>query len=197
MDILKVILDLLSPEAKQMGDYIVSEALAPIVIPAAMMAVSALTTAFGQDKAAKAKQANDKLLEERRGMADAWYQKSQLPYFDTEAGKSFQSLMFNNYSKVLDKNKNNAIAGGITPEADVAFRGKVLENYGNTLLGANASDANRKLYGQTQYQNQISDLLNMETANNNMDAQRWTELMNGISGALSSVGQAYGEGAFS
>jgi len=166
------------------------------LIPAISLALSAASTWYGQDQANKAQNQSDKLMKEREGSLDAWYKKQSQPFLETESGKSLQSMLMGQYGKVLEQNRNNAIAGGATAESDVAFRGKVLDSYNNTMLGASANDNNRRLATDSTYQNQISDLLGKKQGVIDSQNANTTNTLAGISALVNALGTAYGEGAF-
>lgn len=106
-------------------------------------------------------------------------------------------MLMGQYEKVIDQNKNNAIAGGATAESEIAFKDKVLNSYNNTILGASANDANRKIAADSNYQNQLSDMLTRKEGNLAAENQNWVNTMSGISQLLQGITSAYGEGAFS
>lgn len=195
ISILQVIVDFFTPETKIIGNHIVYEGIAWL-IPAITLALSAASTIYSNEQTKKAESEKNKLLKERQGSIDAWYKEQSRPFLDTESGKSLQALLTGGYEKIIEANRNNAIAGGATAESQIATRGKALESFNNTILGAAANSEGRRLATNSQYQNQLTDILNRKEAGYDANTENWMNTMTGIQQLLQGVNTAYGEGAF-
>jgi hypothetical protein len=195
MNYLEWAISLISPETQTIGNLVINECIGWI-IPAIGFALTAASTWYAQDQAAKAESKNKKLLEEQQSSIDAWYKNESRPFLETESGKSIQAMLQGQYSKIMEKSRNNAIAGGATAESDIAMKEKVLDSYNNTILGAAASGENRRLAANSQYQDQLTNILNQKLKTNSQESQNWIDTINSISSLLTSAGAMYGEGAF-
>jgi len=193
-NLLQAILDFFTPVHS--AGMIVHQRLAPLVIPLITTLLSTASTLYANEQTKDNEKEKKKLLDERQGSIDAWYKKESQPFLETESGKSLQSMLLGQYGKVMEQNRNNQIAGGGTAESDVAFRGKVLDSYNNTVLGAAANGENRRLSTNSQYQNQLTDMLGRKEASFDASSQNWVNTLAGISSLLGGVNAAYGEGGF-
>lgn len=167
------------------------------MIGAILAGLSLAGSGIGAINSARANNAIDRQLKQRRSVLENWYDKEyNTDYLNTAEAKNAIQVLKNNMKTQMAKTDQGNVISGASDEAQVATADKSMRSYGDQVTRLAGYGTQYKDSIRREYQGLKMNLDNLQAANLQQKSQNWNNFMNNAMNAGIGFAQADGMGAF-
>lgn len=174
------------------SDYAVSEAIAPLLIPAIMGGIGVVSQALGAAKAAKLEKENRRLLDVQQNENLANYVSDYYRgALDNPGSRAYLKKLDETMRDTTKATENRAISTGATQENVLAAKQANNEVMSDAVGNIIQGEESRKDAVKERYLQRKSGLVAGEMGANTQRAQNWISTTQGIANAAGNLASAY------